>query len=114
LTVATHLPIEEWYTNSTLSNVSYWPIDYPPLCMEFHYVMGKSIEVLEPEAFETQGYMEPRYKWIMRLWVIFWEYLIFIPAAYYFLNTINGKVTPYSLAIITCIPASMIVDNAHF
>ena len=76
--------------------------------------MGKSIEVLEPKAFETQGYMEPRYKWIMRLWVILAEYLIFIPAAYYLLHAMNGRVTPYSLAIITCIPASMIVDNAHF
>jgi hypothetical protein len=52
LTVATHLPLEKWYTNSTISNVSYWPMDYPPLCMEIHYIMGKSIEVLEPKAFE--------------------------------------------------------------
>jgi len=45
------LPIHEWYSNSTLSNVSYWPMDYPPLCMQFHYMMGKSVEAFEPEAF---------------------------------------------------------------
>jgi hypothetical protein len=51
MTVSTHLPIHEWYSNSTLSNVSYWPMDYPPLCMQFHYMMGKSVEAFEPEAF---------------------------------------------------------------
>lgn len=114
MTVATHLPIEKWYTNSSLSNVSYWPMDYPPLCMEMHYIMGKSIEVLEPAAFETQGYEEPRYRWIMRTWVILVEYLIFVPAAIYFLKVVNGKVTPWALMVITCIPSTMLVDNVHF
>ena len=89
-------------------------MDYPPLCMEFHYLMGKSIEILEPAAFDTQGYSEPRYKWIMRLWVILIEYIIFVPAAWYFLKVVNGKATPWALAVITLIPASIIVDNAHF
>ena len=51
--VTTHLPIEKWYTNSTISNTSYWPMDYPPLCMHMHLVMGKSIEMIVPDAFLT-------------------------------------------------------------
>jgi hypothetical protein len=51
--VTTHLPIEKWYTNSSISNTSYWPMDYPPLCMHMHLVMGKSIEMIVPEAFLT-------------------------------------------------------------
>ena len=114
LTVATHYPIEQWYTNTSLSNVSYWPMDYPPLCMQLHYVMGRSIEVLEPAAFETQGYKEPRYVFIMRLWVILLEYVIYVPAAVYFLRVTQGEVKPFNLMVITLIPATIFIDHGHF
>ena len=110
----THLPVESWYKNSTISNTSYWPIDYPPLCAEFHYLMGKSIQWLEPNAFLTSGYAETRYVFLMRSWVVIWEYLIFVPAAAYFLKTCTGKITPWGLFVITCIPSTLIVDNVHF
>ncbi len=114
LSVTNKLPFTQWYKNTTHSNVSYWPLDYPPLCMEVHYVMSKSIEYLEPQALDTIGYMEPRYVWLMRTWVIILEYLVFVPGAIFFLQCSNGKVTPIELAVIVSIPASMLVDNAHF
>jgi hypothetical protein len=58
--------------------------------------------------------MEKKYVWLMRWWVILLEYMIFVPAAWFFLKVVNGKVTPYNLCIITMIPASIIVDNGHF
>jgi len=50
----------------------------------------------------------------MRCWVILLEYFIFIPAAWYFLKVVNGRVTPWTLCVIINIPATMIVDNGHF
>jgi alpha-1,3-glucosyltransferase len=89
-------------------------MDYPPLCAEMHYLMAKSIKWLEPEAFEVTGYATTRYIFLMRSWVIIWEYLIFVPAAVYFLKVTTKKVTPFSLFVITCIPSTLIVDNVHF
>jgi hypothetical protein len=37
----------------------------------------------------------------MRTWVIIFEYLIFVPGAWYFLKAVNGKVTPWALFVIT-------------
>jgi len=38
-----------------------------------------------------------------------------VPGAYYFLMVVNGgKVEPWHLLVITCIPGTIIVDNAHF
>ena len=92
MTVTNKLPVKDWYSNSSLSNTSYWPMDYPPLCMEVHYVMGLSVQAMEPFALEIQGYMEPHYKWLMRGWVILLELIIFVPAAWYFLRVTTGKV----------------------
>lgn len=114
MSVTNHLPIEAWYTNSTISNISYWPMDYPPLCAELHYVMAKSIKWLEPDALSKSGYASTRYIFLMRSWVIIWEYLIFVPAAIYFLRVTIKKVTPFTLFVITVIPSTLIVDNVHF
>jgi hypothetical protein len=70
--------------------------------------------LLEPDALDTIGYQEPRYVWLMRTWVIVLEYLVFVPGAIFFLKCSNGKVSPIELAVVILIPASMLVDNAHF
>lgn len=114
MAVTNQLPLEQWYTNSTISNISYWPMDYPPLCAEMHYIMSTSIQWLEPKALNVSGFAEPRYIFLMRTWVIVWEYLIFVPAAIYFLKVTTQKVTPWGLFLITCIPSTLIVDNVHF
>ena len=89
-------------------------MDYPPLCAEIHYIMAKTISWLEPEALATPGYAATRYIFLMRSWVIIWEYAIFLPAAAYFLKVTTGRVTPFGLFVITCIPSTLIVDNVHF
>ena len=89
-------------------------MDYPPLCAEMHYIMAKSVQWLEPKALITSGYATTRYVFLMRSWVILWEYLIFVPAAAYFLKITNNRVTPFGLFVITVIPCTLIVDNVHF
>ena len=33
-------PAEKWYTDSQFMNISYWPMDYPPLCAYTHWAMA--------------------------------------------------------------------------
>lgn len=54
-----HNPPELWYTNTTFSNSSYWPLDYPPLCQYTHFVMGCMTNYLfGPAPLMTTGFME--------------------------------------------------------
>jgi hypothetical protein len=34
--ITKELPYQEWYSDTPWSNVTYWPLDYPPLCAYFH------------------------------------------------------------------------------
>ena len=35
-----HYPVIEWYTNGAHMNMTYWPMDYPPLCAYTHWFMA--------------------------------------------------------------------------
>jgi hypothetical protein len=84
-------PVSEWYTNTTLSNSSYWPIDYPPLCSYFHRLMATTTTLyLGDQPLATQGYMEQDYVSYMRLWVIISEYLIFVPSCIYLVQSFDN------------------------
>ena len=39
--ITTNLEITEWYKNNSANNVTYWPLDYPPLTAYHHWLLGK-------------------------------------------------------------------------
>lgn len=39
--ITTNLPISEWYRNSTVNDLDYWGIDYPPLSAYHSWICGK-------------------------------------------------------------------------
>ena len=83
-------PPSQWYTNTTLSNSSYWPIDYPPLCSYYHRLMSLTTTYhLGDVPLTTHGYMEEDYVSYMRFWVILAEYLIFVPSCIFFVYTLD-------------------------
>lgn len=49
-TITQNLPVNLWYANTTLSNTTYWPLDYPPLCAYFHNTFSYLIYVIAPFA----------------------------------------------------------------
>ena len=38
--ITTNLNIKEWYINSTLNDLLYWGLDYPPLTAYHSYLNG--------------------------------------------------------------------------
>ena len=56
------MDVKDWYKDTELSNKEYWPMDYPPLCAYFHYVMGKVVKRLMPDAVTgatlARGFMD--------------------------------------------------------
>ncbi len=36
-----HLPIQDWYENTTQNDLQYWGLDYPPLTAYFSWICGK-------------------------------------------------------------------------
>lgn len=117
-------PPSLWYTNTTLSNNSYWPIDYPPLCSYFHRLMATTTTYhLGDLPLTTPGYMEEEYVSYMRFWVIVSEYLIFVPSCIFLVHSLdhveNSKLffnSNHLGAVFTILmqPAMLIIDHGHF
>ncbi|VDK70201.1 unnamed protein product [Litomosoides sigmodontis] len=40
-----HLPISQWYVNSSDNDLNYWGLDYPPLTAYHSWLLGKSKQV---------------------------------------------------------------------
>ncbi len=47
--VTLHLPIKEWYHNTTNNNLQYWGIDYPPLTAYMSWLCGYIGDRINPE-----------------------------------------------------------------
>jgi alpha-1,3-glucosyltransferase len=45
-----NLPVNMWYVDNKYMNISYWPMDYPPLCAYTHLIMAKVISITQPNA----------------------------------------------------------------
>ena len=39
--IAIHIPVSQWYTNSTTNPFEHWGLDYPPLSGYLSFVFGK-------------------------------------------------------------------------
>lgn len=64
-----YLPVKEWYTNSGINNIEYWPLDYPPMSGYHSYILGKILNKFMPDSVEFQeshGYESPMFKMVMR------------------------------------------------
>jgi alpha-1,3-glucosyltransferase len=66
-------------------------MDYPPLCAYTHKLMAQVVSRVTPNATvlgESYGYQTGAYKVMMRSFVIFWEFLIFVPAIWLVLKQV--------------------------
>ena len=48
--VTLHLPASQWYANSTVNDLDWWGLDYPPLTAYQSYLHALFINALCPEA----------------------------------------------------------------
>ena len=50
--ITRHLNSTQWYSDTEYSNKTYWPLDYPPLCAQFHRLFGNLIQRSTPEFID--------------------------------------------------------------
>ncbi len=80
--ITIHLPIGDWYRNTTDNNLLYWGLDYPPLTAYTSKIFGHSFQYFHPPLVEwetSHGHESVRGKFFMRLSVILFDCLIYIP-----------------------------------
>ena len=121
LEVTTNMPIEMWYTDNQYMNISYWPMDYPPLCAYTHWLMGKTVNISQPDAVklgESYGYNNWHYRTVMRSFVILQEFLIFAPALYLVISTLYSNYSTVKRKLmffaIMVFPPTLFIDHGHF
>lgn len=57
--ITLNLPVKEWYRNSTVNDLSYWGLDYPPLTAYQSYVHGLFLRFFSPDSvalFTSRGH----------------------------------------------------------
>jgi len=57
--ITVNLPVKEWYRNSTLNDLQYWGLDYPPLTAYQSYIHGIFLKSFLPESvalFTSRGH----------------------------------------------------------
>ena len=125
-----NIPLNEVYTNSSLNDLNYWGIDYPPLTVYHSYLLGHIQKLANPnwvELFTSRGMESYKHKFFMRCSVIASCITTFIPAAILTSAHLssNGKNSKgkarrnepkriFILSMLLINPGLMLTDNAHF
>jgi len=130
--ITTNYTSDLWYADTPLSNTTYWPLDYPPLCAYLHHYVGKivrfdfGVEVFRILPTDKQGAghlgsgwsQDEEYIMVMRLIPAIAELVVFAPALWFFLITYNKGMSDKKnvmiwFAVMMAGPA-MFVDHGHY
>ncbi|VDO82350.1 unnamed protein product [Heligmosomoides polygyrus] len=108
--IALHLPMKQWYVNTTDNDLNYWGLDYPPLTA-YH------TDFLDPSWVElksSRGIQDGFHKVFMRITAILPFHLIYAPALLYFVCCETSSKSNSLLALALLYPGLLVIDNAHF
>ncbi|KIK01855.1 glycosyltransferase family 57 protein [Laccaria amethystina LaAM-08-1] len=115
--ITLHLPIRQWYTY----DLQYWGLDYPPLTAYVSWLCGLIAHWIEPQWMaldQSRGIETPASKLFMRLTVVVFELLVYIPALVMFARVWQGSRSKRTqeLALLTLLlqPALLLIDHGHF
>lgn len=123
--ITLNLPVKEWYRNSTVNDLSYWGLDYPPLTAYQSYVHGLFLRFFSPDSvalFTSRGHESYLGKLLMRWTVLSSDALVFFPAVFYFVAVYytgrnqSGRMggIAWHIAIILLNPCLILIDHGHF
>ncbi|XVE62742.1 hypothetical protein DITRI_Ditri06bG0143500 [Diplodiscus trichospermus] len=123
--ITLNLPVKDWYRNSSVNDLSYWGLDYPPLTAYQSYIHGVFLKTFDPysvELFTSRGYESYLGKLLMRWTVLSSDVLIFFPAVLYFVlvyrtmqSGLGGKSdVAWHIAMILLNPCLILIDHGHF
>lgn len=81
--ITLHIPVKQWYVNTTQNDLQYWGLDYPPLTAYHSLAMGHVADIVDPESvvlFSSRGYESHFHKLFMRWTVFVSDMYFYIPA----------------------------------
>ncbi|XP_041474928.1 dolichyl pyrophosphate Man9GlcNAc2 alpha-1,3-glucosyltransferase-like isoform X2 [Lytechinus variegatus] len=116
-----HLPVKEWYHNTSDNDLQYWGLDYPPLTAYHSWLCGYIADKVNPDWVALQGsrgHESPAHKLFMRYTVLVADLLIYIPAVLaFFLWTVKDRSSVQllsSLVVTLLYPGLILIDYGHF
>ncbi|KAK6798147.1 hypothetical protein RDI58_005849 [Solanum bulbocastanum] len=122
--ITLNLPVREWYRNSTVNDLKYWGLDYPPLTAYQSYIHGLFLRYFDPQSVElytSRGYESYIGKLLMRWTVLLSDVLIFFPAVIYFIivyysgiheGSKSGRLWHFAMILLN--PCLILIDHGHF
>ncbi|KAE8670300.1 putative dolichyl pyrophosphate Man9GlcNAc2 alpha-1,3-glucosyltransferase [Hibiscus syriacus] len=122
--ITLNLPPKDWYRNSSVNDLSYWGLDYPPLTAYQSYIHGVFLKTFDPDSvalFTSRGYESYIGNLLMRWTVLSSDVLIFFPAALYFvflysirLGTGRNSDVAWHISMVLLNPCLILIDHGHF
>ncbi|KAL0378076.1 UNVERIFIED_CONTAM: putative dolichyl pyrophosphate Man9GlcNAc2 alpha-1,3-glucosyltransferase [Sesamum radiatum] len=122
--ITVNLPVKDWYRNSSVNDLGYWGLDYPPLTAYQSYFHGILLKFFDPPSvslFTSRGYESYIGKLLMRWTVLMSDLMIFFPAVLYFITVYySGKNTgdrsnmAWHTLMILLNPCIILIDHGHF
>lgn len=119
--ITCHLPPTEWYHNSSLNDLQYWGLDYPPLTAYHSWLCGWAAHLINPTWVQlgtSRGYESYNLKLYMRLTVLLSDLCTVIPAVWvftsYFLKKQSKNKRAYTAVLLLSAPPILLIDYCHF
>ncbi|XP_030851898.1 dolichyl pyrophosphate Man9GlcNAc2 alpha-1,3-glucosyltransferase [Strongylocentrotus purpuratus] len=116
-----HLPVKEWYHNTSTNDLQYWGLDYPPLTAYHSWLCGYVADKVNPDWVALQrsrGHESEGHKLFMRYTVLVADLLVYIPAVIaFFLWTVKDRsnIQLLAFAAVTLLyPGLVLIDYGHF
>ncbi|KAL0235597.1 hypothetical protein GEMRC1_002179 [Eukaryota sp. GEM-RC1] len=114
--ITVNLPISEWYTNSSLNDLNYWGLDYPPLTAYHSYLCGKLSQIFCPDTvalLSSRGSQSYETKLFMRLMVLLVDVLILLPVSFLLARMFCFNF--YHVFVFVFLnPSLLLIDSGHF
>ncbi|KAJ3791229.1 glucosyltransferase [Lentinula aff. detonsa] len=115
--ITVHLPIHQWYSY----DLQYWGLDYPPLTAYVSWICGFVANLINPTWValdSSRGIETDSSKFFMRVSVVVFDALIYIPAVLVFSRTWFGarskRTQDFAFLLLILFPALFLVDFGHF
>nr|CAB3221230.1 dolichyl pyrophosphate Man9GlcNAc2 alpha-1,3-glucosyltransferase-like [Phallusia mammillata] len=121
--ITLNLPVQEWYTNSSMNDMLYWGLDYPPLTAYHSWLCGFIAFYIEPDWVKlptSRGTESSQHKLFMRSTVLLVDILMFFPAVFVLRlaqmrNNGKGNFLYTTSTLLTLFyPGLILIDHGHF
>lgn len=117
--ITMHVPVNDWYRNTSNNDLLYWGLDYPPLTAYHSYINGLIAHYINPAwvALGTsRGFESYHHKLFMRYTVLVADLLIFLPSVILFFknSAIHERIKGCAAVSTLLYPGLILIDHGHF